>query len=130
MLIGIEQVMRRADRGLRIGNDELIEHGEIEFGGIDRMFRIARRGPAEAGAGVTRRTPRQIVKTRQLAFSGTKNFERIERRNSRPSLIEVDARIGEHRARGSRTRRHSEREPLRADAILLTLQRTTHPLAR
>ncbi len=130
MHVGAEQIVRRANRRLRIGIDQFLEHRQIEFRVIDRVGGIRRRRPRQPRRRLRRCARRQLVEAGQSALGGAQNFERIERRHSRPPLIEIDARIRKHRALARRARRDSERKPLRADAPLVAREIRTEPRAR
>ena len=130
MNVGAEQIVRSAGRGLRIGVDQFVEHRQIKFRVINRVGGIGRRRPRKTCSRLRRRATRELVEAGQAAFRRAQNFKRVERRHSRTALVEIDARIGKHRTLARRTRRNSEREPLRADATLDARETRTQARAR
>src|SRR5579864_8451330 len=105
--------MGRAGGGLLVLACQTIEHGEIEFGVVDRIGGVARRRPSQARGLLPRGAFIELVETGQASFGGTQHLKRVKRRYARPSLVEVDTRKRKQHATARRARRQPQSEALR-----------------
>ena len=109
--------MPLASPGRRI--DERPERRQIVLGVVDRLPRIERRGPTQAGGRGRGGALLEVAQIGQTALGGAHHFHGIERRHARPCLHGVHARIGDDQFPAGRGRRRVQQQAFAGHAIVL-----------
>lgn len=117
--IGANQVAGGA--GVRpAGGGEPVESGKIMLGVVDRLGRIRRRRPAEAGGGRRFGAARELGKIGQAPLARPQGLKRVEGRNPRARLVrQIEARVGKTDAAFGGADRQGQRQALAMQPALV-----------
>jgi hypothetical protein len=98
---------------------EVIEDGEIVLGVVDGIDGIGRRRPTEPGCSYRCGSAGKLSKIGEPALGGPHNFQRVERRHARPSLLQIETGIGETDPALGCAGRQCQRETLTFEPALI-----------
>src|SRR6266567_5173495 len=101
MLIRREQIVSRARYRFGIRVDQWSKQGEVVLGLINRDARVVGRGPAEPPTRSRLGAQYKFVEAGKITFRRAQRFKPVERRHSRPGLLDIDTRVRKMHSSGS-----------------------------
>ena len=105
-----------------VGLEQLAQHREVVLEVVDRDRRVRRRRPAETGVPLGGGRGLEVLVVGDPAGDGAHDVERVERRDARPRLRDLDPRVREPQAFGGRADREPQQQTLGLPALRLRRQ--------
>ena len=99
--------------------EELFQQGQIVLHVVNRVLWLSRCGPSQSRLRGLGSPLFEVAKRRQAALSGAEHFQRVKRRDPRPSLDGVHSRIRDVKTRVGGCRGASQEQPLPGQTLLL-----------